>query len=59
MNVHWQIIRFSWAELISTLEETLKVDYKKVCGLKLFMGSSTGDMLVNNEKNPGRIFLQS
>jgi dihydroorotase len=32
------------------LEETLKVDYKKVCGLKLFMGSSTGDMLVNNEK---------
>jgi dihydroorotase len=32
------------------LEETLKVDYKTVCGLKLFMGSSTGDMLVNNEK---------
>lgn len=32
------------------LEETLKVDYTKVCGLKLFMGSSTGDMLVDNEK---------
>src|SRR3954470_16181643 len=32
------------------LEETLKVDYKTVCGLKLFMGSSTGDMLVDNEK---------
>jgi dihydroorotase len=32
------------------LEETLKVDYSKVCGLKLFMGSSTGDMLVDNEK---------
>lgn len=30
------------------LEETLKVDYSKVCGLKLFMGSSTGDMLVDN-----------
>jgi dihydroorotase len=30
------------------LEETLKVDYTKVCGLKLFMGSSTGDMLVDN-----------
>ncbi len=30
------------------LEETLKVDYKTVCGLKLFMGSSTGDMLVDN-----------
>lgn len=32
------------------LEETLKVDYRDVCGLKLFMGSSTGDMLVDNEK---------
>jgi dihydroorotase len=34
----------------NNLEETLKVDYKNVCGLKLFMGSSTGDMLVDNEK---------
>lgn len=32
------------------LEETLKVDYKNVCGLKLFMGSSTGDMLVDDGK---------
>ncbi len=32
------------------IEETLKVDYSKVCGLKIFMGSSTGDMLVDNEK---------
>lgn len=30
------------------LEEALKVDYSKVCGLKIFMGSSTGDMLVDN-----------
>lgn len=34
----------------NNLEETLKVNYKNVCGLKLFMGSSTGDMLVDNEK---------
>jgi dihydroorotase len=34
----------------SNLEETLKVDYSKVCGLKLFMGSSTGDMLVDDHK---------
>ena len=34
----------------TNLEETLKVDYKNVCGLKIFMGSSTGDMLVDNEK---------
>lgn len=32
------------------LEEALKVDYSKVCGLKLFMGSSTGDMLVDNRQ---------
>jgi dihydroorotase len=32
------------------LEETLKVDYSNVCGLKLFMGSSTGDMLVDDQK---------
>lgn len=31
------------------LEETLKVDYSSVCGLKLFMGSSTGDMLVDHQ----------
>lgn len=31
------------------LEEALKVDYSKVCGLKLFMGSSTGDMLVDHQ----------
>jgi dihydroorotase len=31
------------------LEEALKVDYKKVCGLKIFMGSSTGDMLVDHQ----------
>ncbi|MDO9001633.1 MAG: dihydroorotase [Bacteroidota bacterium] len=32
----------------TNLEETLKVDYSKVCGLKLFLGSSTGDMLVDH-----------
>lgn len=32
------------------LEETLKVDYSRVCGLKIFMGSSTGDMLVDHEE---------
>ncbi|PBQ31164.1 dihydroorotase [Sphingobacteriaceae bacterium] len=31
------------------LEEALKVDYSKVCGLKIFMGSSTGDMLVDHQ----------
>lgn len=31
------------------LEEVLKTDPKKVCGVKIFMGSSTGNMLVDNE----------
>lgn len=33
----------------NNLDEALKVDYKKVCGLKIFMGSSTGDMLVDQQ----------
>lgn len=32
------------------LEEVLKTNVKKVCGLKIFMGSSTGNLLVDNEK---------
>ena len=30
------------------LDEVLKTDFRKVCGIKLFMGSSTGNMLVDN-----------
>ncbi|HNT49976.1 MAG TPA: dihydroorotase [Cyclobacteriaceae bacterium] len=30
------------------LEEILKTDITKVCGLKIFMGSSTGNLLVDN-----------
>jgi dihydroorotase len=32
------------------LDEVLKTDIKRVCGLKIFMGSSTGNLLVDNEK---------
>ncbi|MBS1487735.1 MAG: dihydroorotase [Bacteroidetes bacterium] len=32
------------------LEEVLRTDIKNVCGLKIFMGSSTGNLLVDNEK---------
>ena len=31
------------------LEEVLKTNPETVCGIKVFMGSSTGDMLVDNE----------
>ncbi len=40
----------------NNLEEVLKVDYSKVCGLKLFLGSSTGDMLVDNPQSLDNIF---
>lgn len=32
------------------LEEVLKTNIKKVCGLKIFMGSSTGNLLVDDPK---------
>ena len=38
------------------LEEILKVDCRKVAGLKLFLGSSTGNMLVDNPKVLEKIF---
>ena len=31
-------------------DEVMKTDLSKVCGLKIFMGSSTGNMLVDDEK---------
>ncbi|MDX2172153.1 MAG: dihydroorotase [Bacteroidota bacterium] len=40
----------------TNIEETLRIDYSKVCGLKLFMGSSTGDMLVDNEQTLDNFF---
>ena len=38
------------------LEELLKTDPKKVAGIKLFLGSSTGNMLVDNEAVLRKIF---
>ncbi|MBN2616550.1 MAG: dihydroorotase [Bacteroidales bacterium] len=38
------------------LEEVLKVDPKSTCGLKVFMGSSTGNMLVDDEEVLENIF---
>lgn len=38
------------------LEELLKTDPKNVAGIKLFLGSSTGNMLVDNEEVLKKIF---
>ena len=40
------------------IKELLKVDKKNVCGVKVFMGSSTGNMLVDNHKVLQQIFAE-
>lgn len=37
-------------------EEVMLTNKKNVCGLKIFLGSSTGNMLVDNEKQLEKIF---
>ncbi|MFD1550908.1 dihydroorotase [Putridiphycobacter roseus] len=38
------------------IEEVLKTNHQNVCGVKVFMGSSTGNMLVDNEQTLTNIF---
>lgn len=40
----------------NNLDEVLKTDPKNICGIKVFMGSSTGNMLVDDEKTLSEIF---
>lgn len=41
------------------LEEVLRTDARKVCGIKIFMGSSTGNMLVDSPVTLEHIFAES
>ncbi len=41
------------------LDEVLKTNPKNVCGIKVFMGSSTGNMLVDNPKTLEGIFSKA
>jgi dihydroorotase len=41
------------------LDEVLKTDIRNVCGVKVFMGSSTGNMLVDNPTTLEKLFAQS
>lgn len=41
------------------IDEIIQLDAKKVCGIKLFWGSSTGNMLVNDTKTLERLFAES
>lgn len=40
-------------------EEVLRTDPQRVCGIKIFMGSSTGNMLVDNERTLETLFAQA
>ena len=41
------------------LDEVLRTDPEQVCGLKIFMGSSTGNMLVDSEQTLRNVFAQA
>ncbi len=43
----------------NNIDEVLKTDPKRVCGVKVFMGSSTGNMLVDEKKVLEGIFKES
>lgn len=40
------------------IDEVLKTNPKNVCGVKIFMGSSTGNMLVDNKQTLENLFLK-
>ncbi|PTQ96735.1 dihydroorotase [Mucilaginibacter yixingensis] len=41
------------------LDEVLRTDIRNVCGIKVFMGSSTGNMLVDNPTTLEKLFAES
>lgn len=41
------------------IEQISKIDPKRVCGVKLFMGSSTGNMLVDDSYSLSAVFAES
>ena len=55
----WANYSFMFGGTNDNLEEILKVDECKVAGLKLFLGSSTGNMLVDNPKVLEEIFSKT
>jgi len=55
----WANYSFMFGGTNDNLDEILKVDETKVAGLKLFLGSSTGNMLVDNPVILEEIFKKS
>jgi len=40
----------------SNIDEIRKIDPSRICGVKIFMGSSTGDMVVDNDNSLDTVF---
>lgn len=55
----WGNYSFYLGATNDNLEEIIKVDPRNVCGVKLFMGASTGNMLVDHIKTLQGIFAES
>ncbi|RDK88836.1 dihydroorotase [Marinirhabdus gelatinilytica] len=55
----WANYSFMFGGTNDNLAEILKVDPKKVAGLKLFLGSSTGNMLVDDPQTIEEIFSKT
>jgi len=55
----WANFSFYLGATNDNLSEILKTDPKKVCGVKVFMGSSTGNMLVDDARTLEGIFKES
>lgn len=55
----WANYSFMFGGTNDNIEEILKVDPQKVAGLKLFLGSSTGNMLVDDPKVLEEIFSKT
>ena len=58
-NTSWANYSFMFGGTNDNLNEILKVDPKNVAGLKLFLGSSTGNMLVDNPDILEEIFKKT
>ena len=57
-EVSWANYSFNLGATNDNLEELKKASKKNIAGIKIFMGSSTGNMLVDNQKSIERIFSE-
>lgn len=55
----WANYGFFFGATNQNLEEVIRVDPTKTCGIKIFMGSSTGDMLVDDLQILEKIFAST